>query len=348
MFKTLLVFNNYELYEQMRTLPVWGGKYDFEISDFVRDGSSAYERLRAFSFDLVISEIRMTGLDGLQLLRRVRDEDLCRHFVLCSEFPDFHYARQGIIMGAFDYFVKPFEEGLLLDLFERIRQESRVHERDDLLKLDHVKQLIQSHDTGVEQAVLARLKEIYAQHGDTLEADKDVHLLYETVVDGMFLYHDWLEMYLEKDVFYAVHNISENDESTYRQYYRMQLKQLFEEFNLLFPKTEDAQLEKIILYMLHHPEEDLKQSTLAKKMYVNSSYLSTIFVAKTAQRYVDYMSHLKLKRAGVLLRTTDVKVAALAEMLGYRDIAYFTKLFKKQYHMTPTEYRMTEGYDFVI
>lgn len=86
-----------------------------------------FEQFQSFDehkFDLVISEIRITGMDGLQLLRRVKQEGLCNHFVLCSEFADFQYARQGIILGAYDYFVKPLEAGMFYSVFARIRSEA--------------------------------------------------------------------------------------------------------------------------------------------------------------------------------------------------------------------------------
>ena len=110
MYKTLLVFDNYDLLEEIKKLSIWGDSSEFEITDVVSDGVSAYRKIRENRYDLVITEIRIMGMDGLQLLRNVKKEGICSHIVLCSEFEDFNYARQGIILGAYDYFVKPFDE----------------------------------------------------------------------------------------------------------------------------------------------------------------------------------------------------------------------------------------------
>ena len=124
LYKTLLVFDNYELLEELQNVRVWGACSEFEITTVLRDGYSAYQELKRNHYDLVIAEIRMTGLDGLQLLRQVKQERLCSHVVLCSDFSDFDYARQGIILGAFDYLVKPFQPDLILTMFSRIKNET--------------------------------------------------------------------------------------------------------------------------------------------------------------------------------------------------------------------------------
>ena len=124
MYKTLLVFDNYDLLEEIKKLSIWGDSSEFEITDVVSDGVSAYRKIRENRYDLVITEIRIMGMDGLQLLRNVKKEGICSHIVLCSEFEDFNYARQGIILGAYDYFVKPFDETLFFSMFNRIKNET--------------------------------------------------------------------------------------------------------------------------------------------------------------------------------------------------------------------------------
>ena len=74
MYKTLLVFDNYDLLEEIKKLSIWGDSSEFEITDVVSDGVSAYRKIRENRYDLVITEIRIMGIDGLQLLRNVKKE----------------------------------------------------------------------------------------------------------------------------------------------------------------------------------------------------------------------------------------------------------------------------------
>ena len=76
MYKTLLVFDNYDLLEDIKNLSIWGDSSEFEITNVVNDGVSAYRKIRENRYDLVITEIRIMGMDGLQLLRNVKKEGI--------------------------------------------------------------------------------------------------------------------------------------------------------------------------------------------------------------------------------------------------------------------------------
>ena len=67
-------------------------------------------------------------------------------------------------------------------------------------------------------------------------------------------------------------------------------------------------MQDVILYILNNPESDLKQKTIASKLYMNSSYLSTVFATQTGMRFVDYITTVRLKRAGWLLKNTEMKI----------------------------------------
>ena len=122
----------------------------------------------------------------------------------------------------------------------------------------------------------------------------------------------------------------------------------FEEYCSLCPLTANAKIREVILYILNNPENDLRQKRISSELYINSSYLSTVFAAQTGIRFVEYITNVKLKRASWLLKETDLKIMEIAERLDYRDIGYFSRLFKKKYNMTPTEYRLPEGYNYQI
>ena len=107
-------------------------------------------------------------------------------------------------------------------------------------------------------------------------------------------------------------------------------------------------IREVILYILNNPESDLKQKTIAAELYINSSYLSTVFAAQTQQRFVDYLTTVKLKHAGWLLQNTDMKVTEIAMRLDYKDIGYFSRLFKQRFGVTPTEFRIPDGYTYQI
>ena len=88
---------------------------------------------------------------------------------------------------------------------------------------------------------------------------------------------------------------------------------------------------------------DLKLKTIAEKLNVNSSYLSTLFHKELGCTLTDYINSQRIERGIHLLRMTAKPIQEIAAECGMHDVNYFIKLFKKHYGMTPTQYRHMVG-----
>jgi two-component system response regulator FixJ len=76
----------------------------------------ALPSLRPQSIGCIITDIRMPGLDGLALLRRLREQGVCQPVVVMTAHGDIALAVQAMKAGATDFLEKPFEDALLLDI----------------------------------------------------------------------------------------------------------------------------------------------------------------------------------------------------------------------------------------
>ncbi|MFO0762387.1 MAG: sigma-54 dependent transcriptional regulator [Byssovorax sp.] len=74
-----------------------------------KDGAEALSILAARPFDLVVSDLRMPGVDGLALLRRLREGPRPPTFILVTAHGSERHAVEAMKLGAFDYFKKPFD-----------------------------------------------------------------------------------------------------------------------------------------------------------------------------------------------------------------------------------------------
>ncbi|MDF2835894.1 MAG: two-component system response regulator [Paenibacillus sp.] len=82
--------------------------------------------------------------------------------------------------------------------------------------------------------------------------------------------------------------------------------------------------------------EDIGLHEVAGKLYINASYLSRLFKQQMGQSFTSYIVERKMKLAMQWL-TEGMKVSETAEMLGYRDFSYFTKVFRKMWGVTPAD-----------
>lgn len=93
----------------------------FQIIGTAQDGIDTFEQVKALTPDLLLSDIRMPGMDGVALLRAIHREQLPTRVVLISGYADFQYAQSAIRYGAVDYLIKQVEREDLLAVVKRVK-----------------------------------------------------------------------------------------------------------------------------------------------------------------------------------------------------------------------------------
>jgi two-component system response regulator FlrC len=78
------------------------------VTEQARSGEDALRVTRPGAFDAVVTDLRMTGMDGLQLTARLKALDTCLPVLLVTAFGSLDTAREAMRLGAFDYLSKPF------------------------------------------------------------------------------------------------------------------------------------------------------------------------------------------------------------------------------------------------
>lgn len=94
--------------EGFRNLIDWG-KLGFQICAEAADGEEALEKIRAYQPGLVLLDIRLPGISGIDVLMKAREEGFDGEVIILSGFSDFDYAREAIKYRAENYLVKPVD-----------------------------------------------------------------------------------------------------------------------------------------------------------------------------------------------------------------------------------------------
>ncbi|MCZ2258669.1 helix-turn-helix domain-containing protein [Sporosarcina sp. G11-34] len=116
--------------------------------------------------------------------------------------------------------------------------------------------------------------------------------------------------------------------------------------SLLYINSADAGAEKsnnahkMIQYIhQHYDDEDLSLERLANKVQLDSTYVSRTFSDIVGMPFTQYVMHYRIEQAKKKLQLTDLKVSDIAEQVGYSNITYFSRVFKKATQYTPTQFR---------
>lgn len=110
-------------------------------------------------------------------------------------------------------------------------------------------------------------------------------------------------------------------------------------FNKIIKRKNDILSAQIREYIESHINEKLTVSELCAKFFVSKTGLYNISRQSFGMGITDYIRSMKLERAKNLLETSEKRVADVALLLGYDDVNYFIRIFKKKVGMTPNKYR---------
>lgn len=177
--------------------------------------------------------------------------------------------------------------------------------------------------------------------------------LFFTIDDVSYIKHFLIDIYLQikhkishtyanLEIPFATNSyIIDLIESKYYLYEIIQI--LMEQFelcmNTLGAPSSESIMEHILHYINHNYAENLKLETIAPLFGYNNAYLGKIFTKQVGESFNSYLDRIRIEKSKQLLQEKQLKVYEIAEQVGYKNVDYFHKKFKKYVGESPAEYR---------
>lgn len=344
------------LRRDVKRLKIWGENSGFLITEEAKDGQEAIKILENNSVDLVITDIRMPNMDGIELLQNISERKLCPFVVLLSDYTEYRYARQGFMYGAFDYIGKPVDEEELTNLLGRISQQlnEKIQEEkkiDDLMEIAEeaffpaadVKQIIELICLGETKATVLTASMVDTVGAFFNEDKRKALLILKNAVNEIIIevlkVHQWVSSYIDVNSLGYIESV---DCSKWQELKTSVVNVVVKLVSVMIKfvgSSESSIVKQACEYVLEHIDEELSVKTLAEKLYISKSYLSDIFKQGFGVPLLEYINMVKIERAKMLLREENLKNYEIAYKLGFHDHEYFSKVFKKYTGMSLTEFR---------
>lgn len=96
---------------------------------------------------------------------------------------------------------------------------------------------------------------------------------------------------------------------------------------------------QVMSYLADHVDRPFNSEALGRHLNLNYSYISTVFRRETGQSVIEAHTKLRLNKAIEFMRESDLNIAEIGERLGFHNLFYFSRVFKKVLGFSPTEYR---------
>ena len=116
----ILIADDEEGIRESLTL-ILGDTYDL---DFATNGEETLAKLRHKAFDVMLLDIKMPKLDGLEVLKRVKQQGNGMPVLMLTAYQSVELAKEAVRLGAHDYLPKPFEQEQILSAVQRALQDS--------------------------------------------------------------------------------------------------------------------------------------------------------------------------------------------------------------------------------
>lgn len=313
-----------------------------------KDGEEAIGMAVSCCPDILISDIRMPGMDGLELAGWMEKQMPEVVVILLTGYDDFIYVQSALKQGVFDYILKPVDEQELRTILIRAGEESDKRKRRkyrDLLLKAHIEgkiSLIYAMVTSSEfltavrtcdETVADRLMERLREYTHDMDMED---YQYGQLVQGV--YNTIIEMILDAGEFRGQADFGSC--RTARQV-NLMLKQRINSLIECLRQRQDGrdQANRMKEYIYKHYSEDITLQSLGDRFGLTAGYVSEVFKRSGEKCFHDFLTEVRIGKSIELLGDPSLKITTIADVVGYRDSNYFYKVFKRVTGMTPKQFR---------
>ena len=353
MYKMLLVDDRKIFLRTVRRMPFFR-EHDHEIRiEWELDrADKALEILRSERVDIVMTDIRMPMMSGIDLLKVIRRENLCSCTILMSEYTDFAYAREGILYGAFDYVVKPLEEknfeGTMRRVLEFLQRKDMMRE-PEMSAAEELAGIVFKGTCEEIEKKLQTVETYVLSEEDPLDMMQKVRKVRRRILQSLSMEYSFLESYIPLEELFSLSDRGkETDGKAAFARLRRSLCFLHRKAPLFHTESTNVQVQNIWFYTIRNVDETCRLSETAQRFFLNSSYLSNLFKKETGISYKNFLQDLKMERARYMLGYTDMKVSEIASRLHFTDTEYFRKTFKSYTGISPAKFDYQEYIDETV
>jgi len=364
MYKVFFVDDEASMRTGIRESIEWESS-GFTLAGEAPDGEMALSLMQEIMPDILITDIRMPFMDGIELSRQTKKIMPWIKIVILSGHDEFEYAKQAINIGVEDYMLKPVTSSKLMEtlreIADRIDKERRsnvenlISSMKDISKLE----LLPVADFN-KLPVIEKLR--YAPKTDIPRFVEDYLESFDSTVitSFMFLYYIFMDILLNsskiieelggdaKEVlsehFDAGHMLSDGADIEKIKSLLISVLEKVVEFRdaTTGSKYSDIIIKAQEFIQNNYSDKDISLHSVANEVNISPNHFSTIFSRETGETFISYLTRVRLDKAKLLLKTTQMRASDIGYEIGYNDTHYFSYVFKKNTGMTPKEFRSKE------
>ena len=322
------------------------------------DGEVGLELIHKLLPDIIITDVRMPRLGGIELVQRLRAENYNVPILIVSGYDDFAYVRSALKLGVTDYLLKPVKAQ---ELHQQLLRCIEALDRQEISKpvmqagffadgwVDRygsirrqLEAALQVGNCGIISQQFGELQAVLLAHEGEKPAMPVMIGVYYSMLYPLQLYIDSVGL-AKGDALGASEPVFVfSRENTVGELVHF-LETLYLGTVRAVEQHRQSRLrldiEAVCKYVQKNYTTGLTLERTADAFHVTKEYLSKAFKAHRGEGFTEYVTSLRMERAYELITRYRAPIKEAGAMVGYYDLAHFYKTFKKYYGKTPGEIR---------
>lgn len=423
MYRVLLVDDEYMITEGLKVLIPFK-KWKMQVVATANDAETALAYIKNNPVDLVITDVNMPGMNGLQMIEQMKASLPNAAFIILSGYQEFEYVKTALNLQVADYLVKPVDKVELAAILEKLEKEFDRSSNNQLELIfkeetseDEIATYLKSFDSvwlgaaAQEKGLVSVPYNILGQTGYLFLSSQKEEALY--LEEFTAPYKQGLQAFklnLEKSLFYGTVSLQETNplfsyyEPMYRVIIQGNIGQILDELDLLkeivLQNTPEVSITKQLFiqfimdvyHLFQHlkPDDmttiikkiestntfedlldylkaqlsdlfaqyrmnenvanvlevigrdyqkDLSLKDISKELYINPVYLGQLIKRETNSTFAELLNKQRIKAAQQLLLAKNDSIEDVCYAVGYSNVGYFYKVFRKLCGKSPKAYR---------
>lgn len=297
------------------------------------------------TIDMVITDVKMPQMDGLELATRLSGNMLDICILLLSEHSDFEFAQRALQCGVHDYILKPLTGERLAEICDKIRQATegmQMRRYYTALKIDKssirnlIREMLESMDAQAIQDAFGHLaankihrddlksfglmflSELFDQTEAMTFAKGEVQALRSRLLED----YTWVK---------NVTDLRALVETACMKCYALSVNG---------STLSATNVQKMVNYIdTHYMDPNLSVTLVSEWLHLSTIYTGALFKKCNGKSIVSYIHEVRIEQAKKLLLNASINVKEVSMRVGYITPDYFARIFNLSVGVTPSKYR---------
>ena len=320
----------------------------FELVSLCNDGDAAIDYLKKNPVDVVLTDIRMCRVSGMEVAKFVYESFQNVKVIFLSGYQDFTYAKQGMQYNVFDYILKPVNPQELQNTFANLRDELEKtghaaevfveYQPDDYKRittlLRHIGSLVD--DSPDKRFWISIVQEKYLAETAPAEVKYSIVCEFHRQILACMQGRGLPLTYKMEQLTNTIADLSTEDLIRRLEAIERELMEICGHERIW---VRDTIIQEVKDYVQDHLGEAMTVDGMARWANLSQRQFMRKFSLETGESFGKYLNRVRMEKALELLSQDEtVDIDDICELIGFKDPKYFKTVFKAHFNCSVREY----------